>query len=106
VTEASVSVHANGDSVRLILSGEIDTANAAAVEDEINEAIPNQVSAVSVDLSDIAYLDSAGLRILFGLATRLPILQIRLEVVAPLASPARRVIELAGLPRLVPVLPA
>ena len=48
-------------------------------------------------MSGVAYLDSAGLRVLYTLATRLDLLQIGLEVEAPVGSVARHVIELSGL---------
>jgi anti-anti-sigma factor len=105
VSDAWVTVAAKGQSVRLVLGGEIDMANAAAVEGEIDAAITNQVTKVDVDLSDVTYLDSAGLRILFSLATRLPTLQIDLELIAPTGSPAHRVMELSGLHNLVTISP-
>jgi anti-anti-sigma factor len=105
VTDASITAVAKGPWVRLVLRGEVDMANAAEVEADIRNAISNQVRAVSIDLSDVGYLDSAGLRILFGLATRLPVLQIDLEIIAPIGSPVRRVIELSGLPRVATVSP-
>ena len=105
MTEARIDAVTDGRSVLLMVSGEIDMANAPSVEAEIAGAISNQVRVVTIDLGEVGYLDSAGLRILFGLATRLPILQIDLEVVAPVGSSARRVIDLSGLPRVAVVTP-
>jgi anti-anti-sigma factor len=106
VSDAWVTVADTGRSVRLVLGGEIDMSNAVTVEDQIDAAITNQVTAVCIDLSDVTYLDSAGLRILFGLASRLPTLQIQLELVAPRESPAHRVMEISGLANLVAIIPA
>ncbi len=97
MTTARVDVATDGDVVRLVLAGEIDLANAAEVEATIIAAISNEATAASIDLSDIDYIDSAGLRILYALSTRLKTLQIELELVAPVGSPARQVITLAGL---------
>jgi stage II sporulation protein AA (anti-sigma F factor antagonist) len=85
--------------MHIILSGEIDLANAPAVEDEIRGAVSHQPTAVSVDLTDLTYLDSAGVRILFALASRLQTLRIVLELIAPLGSFTCRLIELSGLSR-------
>jgi len=90
-----------GELVHVRLVGEIDLDNAGAVQLEINSAIANHVSAVLLDLTGISYLDSAGLRILFRLAGRLRTLQMRLDVLAPLDSPVRRVLELSGFPQIV-----
>lgn len=105
MTGAEVKVEAGDGSVRVILVGDIDLANAAGIAGALNAAITNQVTSAVIDLTDVGYLDSAGLRVLFGLATRLPTLQIALELVAPPGSPARRVVDMSGLSELVAVLP-
>jgi anti-anti-sigma factor len=105
MTTALVDVTVDDTSVRIVLSGEVDLANAAAVEDEIVAAITNQAASVSVDLGAVDYMDSAGMRILFSLASRLAGLQIGLEVVAPVGSSARRLVEVSGLAPLVALRP-
>ncbi|HEV7828624.1 MAG TPA: STAS domain-containing protein [Pseudonocardiaceae bacterium] len=96
MTGAKVECSAEDGLMHISLSGEIDLANAAVVEDEIRSAVSNQPSAVSVDLTDLSYIDSSGIRILYGLASRLQALRIVLELVVPLESPTRRLIELSG----------
>ena len=103
MTEARVEVWSDEGHILLTVSGEVDLANYQDVEARINEAVTNQTKVVEVDLTRVGFIDSAGLRVLFGLAGRLDLLQIRLELVAPRASPAQRVIELSGLSALVPV---
>ena len=50
------------------LQGHIDSNNAAAVEEEINQAMEGKdVSNVIVDMQDLQYISSAGLRILLRL---------------------------------------
>jgi anti-anti-sigma factor len=105
MTDASVDIAVDGGRVRIAIGGEVDLANAGAVEEQIIAAITNQVTCVSVDLGDVDYIDSAGLRIFFSLAPRLTALQIALELVAPVGSPSRRVIEVSGLAALVPLEP-
>ncbi len=91
--------------MRIALSGEIDLANAATVEDELRAAVSSQPTTVSVDLTDLTYMDSAGVRILFALASRLRALRIMLELVVPLDSPTRRLIELSGFESLAALQP-
>ena len=81
---ARVDTCAEDGSMHIALSGEIDLANAAAVEDELRAAISHQPSAVSVDLTDLTYMDSVGIRILFTLASRLKPLRIMLVEDSPL----------------------
>src|SRR5262245_44224696 len=105
MTSALVDVAVDDGSVQIAVSGEVDLANAVVVEDQIVEAITNQVTSVSVDLGAVDYMDSAGMRILFSLASRLAGLQIGLEVVAPVGSSARRLVEVSGLAPLVALRP-
>ena len=97
---ARVETRAEGASMQITLSGEIDLANAASVESELRAAISHQPKAVSVDLTELTYLDSAGIRILFAFASRLKPLRIILKLIVPLGSPTRRLIELSGLESL------
>lgn len=96
MTTASVTASSQGPAVGITITGEVDLDNAETVEVQLSEAIDNQAASVIIDLSDLTYLDSAGLRLLFALAARLEVLQIDLTVHAPPSSPARRVLELSG----------
>ena len=60
----------------------------------------SQSRAVLVDLTDLTYLDSAGIRSLFTLASWLEPLRIMLKLIVPVDSPIRRLIELSGLESL------
>lgn len=103
MTDASVFVSVDGTQTSIELVGEVDLANHQAVEADLNEAISNRCTRVLVDLTGVTFIDSAGLRTLFRLATRLDRLQIDFELVAPTGSAAARVVELSGLSSLVPV---
>jgi anti-anti-sigma factor len=96
MTIATVATKVEGTCVSVSISGEIDIDNAAIVEEQIVVAITNLTTQVLIDLTNVEYMDSSGLRILFTLATRLNVLQIGLDVVASVDSPTRRVLELAG----------
>ena len=107
MTEAHLAVElVREDAVRIVVGGEIDLANASAVERQIVEAISNQLTEVTLDLTALAYIDSAGLRVLFTLGTRLETLQIALELLVPAESPIRKMIELSGVAAAIPVRPA
>jgi anti-anti-sigma factor len=106
MTVAKVKTNADNGSMHIAVSGEIDLANAAAVEDELREAVSQQPTTVSVDLTDLTYLDSAGIRILFTMASRLQALRIVLALIVPLDSPTRRLIELSGFASLAALRPA
>ena len=106
MTEAIIDVEPGpDDTLRIAVAGEIDMDNCTEVEHRILDAISNQVTAVTLDLGGLEYIDSAGLRVLFTLGTRLATLQIALQVLVPRESPIRRVIDLSGVTAAVPVLP-
>jgi anti-anti-sigma factor len=75
------------------LQGEIDRSNAGQVEPELLALAPGPVI---VDLSRLAFLSSAGLAVLFGLAKQCA----RMIVVAPAGAAFRRTLEVAELSRV------
>jgi anti-anti-sigma factor len=72
------------------LTGELDGFNADAIEPALLALAPGPLI---VDLSELAFLSSAGLRVLFGLANRC----VRLAVIAPVGAPFRRALDVAEL---------
>ena len=85
------------------IRGEVDMSNAAQVRDAIGAAVPDDAVVVVVDLSDTAYLDSAGVAMLFRLAERLNVGRQALRLVVPADSPVRAVLRLTRLDHVVPV---
>jgi anti-anti-sigma factor len=80
------------------LSGEIDMSNADELFAAIGSSVPIGTSRLVVDLSPTTYIDSAGVRLLFRLASRAVARRQELLIVVPEASPIRAVLELMGLP--------
>jgi anti-anti-sigma factor len=102
-TVATVQAETRHGRVLVSIAGEIDLDNADVVEEDLVAAIPNDTHAVTVDVNDVSYIDSIGLRILFMLAARLRTAQIEFSVAARPGSLARRVIDLSGLAAVVPI---
>lgn len=67
-------------SAALAVHGEIDLSNSDALASELAAALPEQGRLV-VDLTDVEYLDSAGLTALFAHASRIEVLVT--ELLAP-----------------------
>jgi anti-anti-sigma factor len=85
------------------LSGEIDLSNAAEITGALLRGVPNEALGLVIDLSEVSYLDSAGVRMLAELDHRLGWRAQVLRVVAPEASRSRRVLEIAGLERVLSI---
>jgi len=92
-----------GDVVLARVSGEIDLSNAPSVRERLLDAVPNSASALVLDLSATAYLDSSGVRLIFELAQRLDSRNQRLELVVPDHSVIKRILVLTEVHQVVPM---
>jgi anti-sigma B factor antagonist/stage II sporulation protein AA (anti-sigma F factor antagonist) len=104
-TQAAVVVDRSDGAVRIVVTGEVDLANAAVVEQQILEGVAGDPAAVTLDLTGLRYIDSAGLWILFRLGTYLRTAGIAGEVLVPAQGPVWRMIETAGVSAAIPVRP-
>lgn len=105
MTTADVEVRSHGNTVEIVLTGEIDLSNSDVVKEKVFASIDNHLLAVTIDLAGLSYIDSAGLRILFALAERLRLLQTTCTVIAPPGTPTRRVLEMSGMAAVAQVEP-
>ncbi len=86
-----------------ILTGEVDMSNATSVRQQIAGSVTPEDDAVVADLSDLAFMDSAGLHAVVELGTVLEERRQQLLLCVPHASPMERAVEIIGLPRAVSV---
>ena len=69
---------ANQNDAKIIkLGGRIDSNNAAKVEEEVMESLKGTTSAVILDMSDLEYISSAGLRVILRVKKSHPDLTIK-----------------------------
>jgi anti-anti-sigma factor len=100
---ATVRTERDGDFVIAIMAGEVDPSNARDLGRELTGAVPNDAMAVVLDLSDVTYLDSSGVQMVFELAERLDGRQQRLAVVVPVGAPARKVLDIVSIDATAPL---
>ena len=67
------------------VSGEVDGSNTVELGRALGEKLPSSAHGLVLDLSGIAYLDSAGIELLFSLARRLGDRRQRLRLSVPQA---------------------
>ena len=60
-----IDVEIRGDVALAVISGEVDLATGSSFADEVLGKMPNTCRALVVDLSELRYIDSAGVRSLF-----------------------------------------
>jgi anti-anti-sigma factor len=87
----------DGDTLVACLIGEIDLSNAGPIGDRIRERVANHSLGVVVDLTELTFLDSSGLEVLFDLRQRLESRRQHLDIRVPAGSPVRRPLELVDL---------
>jgi anti-anti-sigma factor len=92
-----------GNAVIARLKGEVDISNASSVKDGLLRAVPNTATVLVLDLSDTAYVDSSGVRLIFELAERLRSRGQKLELVVPDDSMIKRVLVLTEVQQVVPM---
>jgi anti-anti-sigma factor len=78
-------------------SGEIDLANVNEFSDVLNAAAADS-DAITVDLSDVTYCDSAAVRALFAVAATA-----KLGLIVPAAGPIVTLLSISGLDRVATV---
>lgn len=80
------------------LSGELDSANADALDAALAPLTHERSARLIFDLSGLSFMDSAGIAVLLGVASKVSAVRLREP------SPAvRRVIELTGLSDVLPI---
>jgi anti-sigma B factor antagonist len=85
------------------IDGEIESVNADQLRAALARRLTNESPGLVLDLSHAAYLDSAGVELLFDLARRLRTHRQRLRLVVPLAAPMRRVLDLCDIEAVAPM---
>ena len=86
-----------------VLKGEIDVANAVAIETKLSYAVPNTASGLIIDLSGVPFMDSSGLRLLFEVDARLRRHQQDLRLVLRKDSNLFRTLDLVHMQDVVPL---
>jgi anti-anti-sigma factor len=102
---ADVRFEREDTTVVAVLTGEVDMSNAASVRQQIAESVTRDEDAVIIDLSQLSFMDSAGLHAVIELGTVLDERRQQLLLCVPHGSPIERAIEIIGLPQAVSVHP-
>ncbi len=103
MTAVDVHITHHETDVHVAITGEIDLTNRDLVAEQLISAISNHTTSITIDLGQVTYLDSTGLRLFFNLADRLRILQVQLTLAVSESSTSRQIIALSGLDQLVEI---
>ena len=89
----SLSINTSEDAARVLVEGEVDVSNADELRDAVDSALAHDAPEVTVDLSQVPYIDSTGIGGLVGAAHRAADAGKKLVV----ASPQKNVARVLGL---------
>ena len=76
--------------------GEVDLSNADQLRKGLVGSMTNEAFGLVIDLSDVAYLDSAGIHVLYEIREQLKKRGQGLRLVVPPGAPAGKALEIAG----------
>lgn len=91
-----LSTEAEGTTVRLALTGELDISGAARVEQELERIEREAPATIVLDLRDLAFMDSTGLRVIVAADSRAREQSRRLVIVRG-SDTVQRIIEMTRL---------
>ena len=83
--------------------GELDLSNAADVADAVAAAVTSGALGLVLDLTGLRHIDSAGLRELFGLRTKLAGRRQQIALVVTRSAPIMEVLEMAAVGDVIPL---
>jgi anti-anti-sigma factor len=79
-----------------VLEGELDVLHATGLRERLTTAVRSQDLGLVVDLTDVTYVDSAIINVMFELAERLTTRQLRLALVVPEGGLVERVLSIVN----------
>jgi anti-anti-sigma factor len=100
---ADLEVEERGELVIARVTGELDLAGAPGIGESVREAVPTSARALVIDFSELNFIDSSGVAMLFSLARGLGGRRQELHVVAPDGGPVARVLEIVEFGQAAPV---
>lgn len=101
-----VQQESRGSEVRLTLAGELDLHTAMDLSQRLDEIFASDPSELTVDLSELRFMDSTGLRLLLELNNRSEQDQWRLSLIAPKHEAAVLVLRATGTDTALPFVDA
>jgi anti-anti-sigma factor len=98
-----IEIEERGEVVVARVTGELDIAGAPRTGERIAGAVPTSALGLVVDFTDLEFIDSSGVSMLFGLARKLGGRRQQLRVAALPNGPVARVLDIVEFERAAPV---
>lgn len=98
----SMSVDWTDFEVTVVATGEMDMANASTLAAELERVESEGADSITIDLSELEFIDSTGIAVLVAAHQRLNSDATRLRLVPSQASGVQRVMDVTGLAKELP----
>jgi anti-sigma B factor antagonist len=93
--QLSITTTDEADARTIAVEGEVDVSCASELRDAIDAAIQDKVPSIDVDLAGVSYVDSTGIGVLVGAASRAAEAGLSFSVSRPQRN-VSRVLDLLG----------
>lgn len=101
MTIAPIDITIEDDVVVARFRGDVDISNRTTAASQILAAVDNEATGVVLDLTEVRYLDSAGISMIFDIARQLEPCRQRLGVAVPENSPLRTLFKITSVHEVV-----
>ena len=93
--DLSIKTTNDGGTTLVSVVGEVDVSNASELREALDAALAQEPAGITADLAQVAYIDSTGIGVLVGAATRSAEADVAFAVASPQPN-VRRVLGLLG----------
>jgi anti-anti-sigma factor len=95
-TKFEISQRSTGSTLNMSVTGELDLRTVATLSQHLDDALGQGITALTLDLRELAFMDSSGLRFLIELGDRARQQAWQLRLIAPKHEAAAIVLRVTG----------
>jgi anti-anti-sigma factor len=95
-TEFEITRQSTGSTLNVSVTGELDLSTVQTLSQHLDEALAERITALTLDLRELAFMDSSGLRFLIELSDRSRQHAWQLRLIAPMHEAAALVLRVTG----------
>jgi anti-anti-sigma factor len=95
-TKFEINQNSTGSTLNVSVTGELDLRTVEVLSQHVEQALGQQITALTLDLRELAFMDSSGLRFLIELNDRARQQAWQLRLVAPKHEAAALVLRVTG----------
>jgi anti-anti-sigma factor len=95
-TKFEITQRSTGSTLNVSVTGELDLRTVETLSQHLDDALGQRITALTLDLRELAFMDSSGLRFLIELNDRARQQEWQLRLIAPKHEAAALVLRVTG----------